>query len=81
VKVEMSAGNIRFEILVNDNGVGFDPEEAQRNDAPRRGGNGLGNMQERLSKTGGRCTLRSRPGEGATVILSIPLDRPDDFHS
>ena len=78
VKVDMSISNIRFEIVVADNGTGFDVEAVRNDPAPRRGGNGLGNMQDRLAKTGGRCLLRSRPGEGATVILSIPLDPPAD---
>lgn len=78
VKVEMSAGNIRFEIVVTDDGAGFDVDAALHDDRPRLGGNGLGNMRDRLAKTGGRCLLRSRPGEGTTVILSIPLDPPED---
>jgi signal transduction histidine kinase len=33
----------------------------------------LQNMRQRLDLLGGQCTIQSRPGHGATVILSVPL--------
>jgi len=40
----------------------------------RRGGNGLVNMRQRLSDIGGECLVRSRPDDGATITMRIPLN-------
>ncbi len=79
LRVEMAAGPSRFEITVTDNGCGFDAAAAERAaaagaaDRTKRGGNGLWNMRKRLDEIGGQCAISSRPGQGATVRLSVPL--------
>ncbi|WP_245906292.1 GAF domain-containing sensor histidine kinase [Mycolicibacterium palauense] len=54
---------------VADDGVGFDP-------APERPASSYGmlSMRERAELVGGRLTVRSRPGGGTTVTVSVPLD-------
>jgi len=80
LRVAMAAGPSRFEITVADNGCGFDAAAAERAAAAgaanraKRGGNGLWNMRQRLADIGGQCAISSRPGAGATVRLSVPLD-------
>jgi len=49
-----------------DNGCGFAP------DAPRTGGMGLENMQARAEALGGTLTIRSAPGQGTTVRVTVP---------
>ena len=56
----------RMILLVEDNGVGFEADVAD-------GGNGLGNMQKRAAALNGRLQFVSKPGEGAHVILNIPV--------
>lgn len=56
----------RLVLLVEDNGVGFDPAVADS-------GNGLGNMQKRASAMRGRLQIQSKPGEGAHITLNIPV--------
>jgi len=78
VRVDMQLEPSRFDIIIQDNGRGFSLEAvaAAANDhgsASRTGGNGLPNMRQRLNLLGGQCTIQSRPGNGTTVILSIPL--------
>ncbi len=79
VRVDMQAGPAQFEIRVEDNGCGFDPDaiaSANNNAIPtsgRRIGNGLRNLQQRLVDTGGQCRVESRPGHGTSVILTVPL--------
>jgi len=64
-----------WEIIVSDDGVGFEPEEGMR---VREGHLGLPSMRERLQLAGGSLEVRSRPGEGATVEIRIPdVERPD----
>jgi signal transduction histidine kinase len=70
VSVRVDASDDRVEIEVTDDGRGFDP-----GDVRDRGGMGLANMQERIEKLGGQLAIRSAPGQGTTV--RVTLDLPD----
>lgn len=60
-------GQIR--LVVADSGAGFDPVET------RRGmGLGLASMEERARLLGGWLEVRSRPGMGTEVEVTIPLE-------
>ncbi len=59
---------------VQDDGVGFDLE-AVRSSYERRGSFGLLNMRERARLIGGRTEIRSAPGQGTAVIVTVPLER------
>ncbi|HKU06083.1 MAG TPA: ATP-binding protein [Bradyrhizobium sp.] len=75
--------------LVRDTGIGIAPEAQQRifrefeqaNDKIARsyGGTGLGlSISERIvRRMGGHITLESKPGEGSTFAVSIPLTAAD----
>jgi signal transduction histidine kinase len=54
-------------VIVEDDGVGFEPERA------REGGLGLLGMRERVALLGGRVTVESRPGAGTTFVAEVPL--------
>jgi two-component system, NarL family, sensor histidine kinase DevS len=54
-------------VVVEDDGVGFEPGRA------REGGLGLLGMQERVALLGGRVTIESRPGAGTTFVAEVPL--------
>ncbi len=54
------------EITCRDDGRGFDPEAGSR-----KGGMGLTGMAERVRMLGGRYTLESAVGKGATVRVTI----------
>jgi ligand-binding sensor domain-containing protein/signal transduction histidine kinase len=78
VRVDMQLEPSRFDIIIRDNGCGFDAnavESPAKGNGPvsRTGGNGLPNMRQRLDLLGGECTVESQPGRGTTVILSLPL--------
>lgn len=51
---------------VSDNGVGFDPGDSTA-------GFGLIGMRERAMTCSGEVTITTRPGDGVTVRLSLPL--------
>jgi signal transduction histidine kinase len=53
---------------VEDNGQGFEPGELSSS----RGLGVLG-MRERAELIGGTLAIRSRPGEGTSVRLTVPL--------
>lgn len=70
LRFDVHDGTARLE--VTDDGVGFD---ASMTSAKRdgMGGYGLRSMVERAELVGGRLRIRSRPGGGTTVTVSVPL--------
>jgi len=64
--IQIAARQHRLILMIKDDGVGFDVNAADS-------GNGLGNMQKRAAALKGRLQLQSKPGEGTTVILNIPV--------
>lgn len=61
----------RVQIIVEDSGVGFDPDkETQAVAAP--GTLGLFSVGERLKLLGGALTIESSPGQGTRAILTAP---------
>ena len=61
----------RYEINVNDNGPGFDPEAPLKEDG--RSHVGVRNVRDRLAKMcGGTLTIQSAPGKGTCVTITIP---------
>jgi signal transduction histidine kinase len=59
------------EVAVEDNGVGFDPE--QRLADRTRPSLGLLGMSERVARIGGSCGVDSAPGHGTRVLVILPI--------
>jgi signal transduction histidine kinase len=57
-------------LIVEDNGVGFEPDARV---AGKHAGLGLGGMRERSSLLGGTLDVESKPGQGTTVIARVPM--------
>jgi signal transduction histidine kinase/CheY-like chemotaxis protein len=72
VEVALSRNAERLDLVVHDDGAGFDVAAARQR-AARGGGLGLLGMQERAALLGGRITIESRPGFGTRVHLRVPL--------
>jgi signal transduction histidine kinase len=51
---------------IDDDGRGFDPETVRR-------GDGLTNLEQRAAALGGKALFASRPSEGTTVQIELPL--------
>jgi signal transduction histidine kinase/ligand-binding sensor domain-containing protein len=77
VLISLAIQNSAFEIIIEDNGRGFDPKNFKDklvNSSDRlAGGNGLENMNQRLLKIGGQCEIVSAPGTGTKVIFRVAL--------
>ncbi len=71
--VTLSAGDKgQLLVEVRDTGQGFDVAAAER----RHTGNfGLFSTRQRLSLFGGEMTIKSAPGQGTRITLSVPLER------
>lgn len=61
----------RIELLIQDNGRGFDLKEALAAEATKRG-MGLSSMRERAELSEGSFFLESLPGKGTTIRASWP---------
>lgn len=68
ITIGMDINNETFHIRYADDGVGFD-----RNIERSSPGMGLQNIESRISVTGGRYTLRSSPGNGMELNITLPL--------
>jgi len=70
VVVEMCASPTVLEVTVRDDGRGFDPSSADGHGPAHLG---LGIMRERAAHLGGSLQCDSRPNEGTTLRLTLPL--------
>lgn len=64
-----------IEIAVSDNGRGFEMEAPASSDISVSGF-GLFSIRERLRCFGGEMKIESHPGNGSTIILTVPVDHP-----
>jgi signal transduction histidine kinase len=69
VEVTLTARDAALELMVRDDGVGFDVER-------QRSHPGLAGMGERAELAGGRLDIESAPGAGTTVRARFPLPSP-----
>jgi signal transduction histidine kinase len=72
VRVHASRSIDRVNIVVSDDGVGFDPLEQQTTVNSPDHGIGLQTMNERARALGGSCHVASRVGLGSAVDISVP---------
>jgi signal transduction histidine kinase len=60
-----------FEVIINDNGCGFDTTNGVLAASGKRVGNGTVNMRQRMQEIGGTFDLQSAPAQGTTVKMSV----------
>ncbi|WP_427915535.1 CHASE3 domain-containing protein [Ramlibacter sp. MMS24-I3-19] len=64
VAVHANGGHV--EVVVSDNGKGFEPVHS------RPTSHGLAGMRHRVEAAGGRLTVESAPGKGTRVVAALP---------
>lgn len=73
VTVSLSANETCLHLVVEDDGVGFDAA------GPRdKAGLGLSSIRERVRLVHGTYRIRSEPGKGTTIKVTVPF-RPEPF--
>ena len=75
IRIELSQNGGAMELLVRDDGVGFDVAKTL-DWAANRGHFGLLGMKERVQILGGYLEVDSKPGFGTRIRLSLPLTEP-----
>jgi NarL family two-component system sensor histidine kinase LiaS len=66
VDVTLRCTGTRVALTIEDNGIGFDPQQARQ-------GLGLNNMHDRLLEIGGRLQVESQPGIGTTIRAEVEV--------
>jgi signal transduction histidine kinase len=64
IRLSQANGTLSFE--VTDDGLGFDPDTAER-------GTGLQGIADRIAALGGEFVLRTAPGRGTTIRGTVPV--------
>jgi signal transduction histidine kinase len=75
VSVELKVDGGRVQILISDDGIGFNLaiKPAAINGDATNHRLGISGLHRRLQSVGGDCEITSTPGGGTTVKLSLPL--------
>jgi len=73
VTVDLRVDDGWVELVVGDNGRGFDPQAP-----PDLGGMGLANMRQRVEEAGGTLAVTSAPGQGTQVKVRIEANWRSD---
>jgi two-component system sensor histidine kinase NreB len=68
VSVTLQRVGSDIQAVVEDDGPGFDPEEAIR-----KGRLGIAGMREPAELAGGTLEIESEPGSGTAVFLRVPV--------
>ncbi len=70
-ELRRDGGALRYSI--RDDGVGFDPQAGAGTQASL----GLKGIRERVTALGGALEIRSAPGRGTELVITIPSEPPD----
>ncbi len=68
VSIQVNRFDKMINVMVEDNGMGFDPEEARI-----KGGMGLKNLESRVHELDGTIHFDSKVEKGTTVAIDIPV--------
>jgi signal transduction histidine kinase len=71
VELDIRPAGDDVELVIRDDGIGFDPAERQGRDA-----HGINGMRYRVQGLGGRFDVRRRPQGGTEVRIIVPRTRP-----
>lgn len=74
VCIELHLLHDRLSMVVSDNGIGLPPGGYNK-----IGSFGLVGIEERINILGGTFAIRSEPGEGTTIVVSVPVSAQAEF--
>lgn len=74
IQVSLDLAQNKVTAVVEDNGSGFNVDEAMANSAQNIG---LSSLRERIEMLGGQLTLQSNLGQGSRAEFSIPVEHVD----
>jgi two-component sensor histidine kinase len=69
VRLEICYRHDAMEVMLSDDGIGFDVQRVTDNCSDHYG---LKGIQERMARIGGKVRIESRAGEGTRIIIRLP---------
>ncbi len=72
IHVRLHQQDSTLEIIVKDDGIGFDPDAAAVS-AVKSGGFGLFSIRERIERLGGEMFIQSDTDKGTSIQLKVPI--------
>jgi two-component system, NarL family, sensor histidine kinase DegS len=76
IYIDATQSDTELIITVKDEGKGFDSKFVEARNMNIESGRGFFNMYERTEYVNGNLTIDSKPGEGTTVKLTVPVHAP-----
>lgn len=73
IKVQLSYLQNELQLLISDDGDGFDPESLPKESRDDNSGFGMSMMRERVFLLSGTVDVQSKIGEGCTIKVNIPI--------
>ena len=73
IEVELAYNDEAMKLSIGDDGVGLDTSMLSSSS-----GHGVRNMRQTAQELGGDLDIRSAPGKGTTVVLTLPIQ--EDWH-
>ena len=73
IKVQLSYLQNELQLLISDDGDGFDPELLPKESRDDNSGFGMSMMRERVFLLSGTVDVQSKIGEGCTIKVNIPI--------
>lgn len=73
IDVSLEQKESHVTIRVSDNGKGFDEKLVEKRNANIESGRGFFNMYERTEYINGSLNVKSEPGKGTTISLTVPV--------
>lgn len=72
VNIIVTYNKDNIELIIEDNGIGFDINEVSKNNSKSKG-LGLSIMKERVVLLGGKIDIKSQLHEGTTFVIKVPV--------
>ncbi len=76
VSVHLKSEDRLMNVIVEDDGVGFDPQAAPPEGEEKRG-YGLFSIRERMADMEGSFDIQSEPGKGCRAVLTVPVEKSE----
>ena len=73
VEVKLTFSEEEIEVVIKDNGIGFDKEKRMKQTGDQLNGFGLSIMRERTNLLEGQFEIQSVPKKGTTVRITVPI--------
>jgi PAS domain S-box-containing protein len=75
VQIAINRAGDNIQIVIEDDGIGFDTSRLDRSRRMKTPGFGLFSISERLGQMGGKLEINSRKGKGTKITLTAPLEQ------